>query len=100
MTVRDAGWSLLLADEMDDGDWALTESRGVLLNAQLERDGRRFPVVFYDPDRIHNAATIGTASGDPYYRRNVILLPAVTRTAVEAAVEKLGKAGELDWLLS
>ncbi len=99
MTAQESGWRLVLPQEMTEGDWLETETRGVLLNAQLERDGRRFPVVFYDADRIHNTATIGTEYGEPYYEPNVILLPGVTRTAVEAAVEKLGKAGEFDWLL-
>ncbi len=99
MTARRAGWSLILVEEMSEADWVETELRGVLLNSQLESDGRRFPVIFFDPDRIHSSAVLETEDGEPSYEKNVILLPAVTKAAVEAAVDKLGKAGEFDWLL-
>jgi hypothetical protein len=99
MTVNDAGWQLVLPEELSDADWYETESRGVLLNAQVERDGRRFPVIFFDPERIGHAAAIGVRAGEPYYEPNVVMLPAVTRKAVEEAVGKLGRGGEFDWLL-
>ncbi|GAA1562475.1 hypothetical protein GCM10009804_18980 [Kribbella hippodromi] len=99
MAADEAGWVLVLAQEMDDYDWAEAESRGVLLNARLERAGRQFPVIFFDPERIRSAAAIGTEAGEPYYEPNVIMLPALSRTAVEAAVERLARNGEFDWLL-
>ncbi|MDX2971690.1 hypothetical protein PWY87_03875 [Kribbella solani] len=56
-------------------------------------------MIFFDPERIQGAAAIGTEAGEPYYEPNVIMLPALSGTAVEAAVEKLARNGEFDWLL-
>lgn len=100
MTAQESGWSLVLVQEMTELDWHDAEERGVLLNAHLVFADRRFPVVFYDADRIHSTANLGTEFGRPYYEPNVILLPAVTEEAVMAAVQTLAKAQEFDWLLA
>lgn len=97
--MSETGWKLVLDRAYDFGDWAEAGTRGVILHAQMEYDGRRFPVKFFDPDRLHDAAEVGTEHGEAYYEPNVIMVHAISETAVAAAFERLAKAGEFDWLL-
>lgn len=97
--MNETGWKLVLQRELSEPDWYDVTERGVLLHAQLEHGGRRFPVKFFDPDRLADAAEVGTEHGEPYYEPNVVMVHGVTKTAVEAAVERLAEAGEFDWML-
>jgi len=97
--MSETGWKLILDREYSFADWFEAETRGVVLNAQLEYDGRRFPVKFFDPDRLHDVAEVGTEHGGVDYEPNVIMVHTISETAVWAAFEKLAEAGEFDWLL-
>jgi len=92
-------WTLVLPDGLDDGDWALTETRGVLLHAFLRHDNRRFPAIVYDPYRIVQDASHVNES-EPFYEPNVVLVHAVTREKAQREGERLGRRGHLDWLLA
>jgi hypothetical protein len=89
---------LVLPDDLDDADWAETETRGVLLHAFFRHDDLRFRAIVYDPYRFVQDARYVNESG-PFYESNVVLVHAVTRETVQREGERLGRRGHLDWLL-
>jgi hypothetical protein len=98
MTAPEAGWVLVHQQEPDRFDWAEYNLGGVLV-AEVEKDGRRFPVIFYEPTRLGQSVAMGTEGDKPYYEPNLIVVPEITQAIVEAAVEQLGQERFFDWML-
>jgi hypothetical protein len=83
--------------DFDDYGWEV-ESKGWFGGADVVWDGAVIQLTFYDPVRL--AEEIGEeigASRTPAYR-NLILVPVVTRGAMEQAVRALVETGEIDRL--
>ncbi|RZQ65939.1 hypothetical protein [Amycolatopsis suaedae] len=92
-------WALVLPGDLDDYDWAVTESRGVLLHAVLQHGSRRFPTIVYDPYRIVQDAALVTGESGTFYEPNVILVSEVTQESIRRDGDRLLAGGHLDWLL-
>jgi hypothetical protein len=93
-------WRFVAPDGFDEFDWAMIESRGVVMGGWLAFGSRRFPVIIYDPVRIAQDAVGETAGGHFFYEGNVIVVENLTRETAEDAVAHLAAAGSFDWLLA
>ena len=83
--------------DFDDYGWEV-ESKGWFDGADVVWEGAVIRVSFYDPVRLAEEIDeeIG-ASRTPAFR-NLIVVPAVTREAMERAVRALVETGEIDRL--
>ena len=74
------------------------EARGYCAGVSVEfEDGRRFPVVFYDPVRLAQDLQDETEAGYPFISEpGLIIVADVTRANMEAAVAKLTRESFFD----
>ncbi len=97
-------WSLVVPESTD---WTRTSGLGTL-SASLGHGEDRFPVTFFDLERL--AAAVGWDDLDDLVHRreprpvefsekNVVVIPVLTEEAVEQAVGELARARAFDWLL-
>ncbi len=75
--------------------------RGYLSHVVVELDdGSRYPVFFFEPTRLRQELEIDVKSGRPYLAEpGMIVVPEVTRAAIQAAVERLAQEGYFQRLL-
>ncbi len=74
------------------------EARGYLAYASVElSDGRRYPVVFYDPVRLQQDLEVEADEGRAFIAEpGMIVVPEVTLARMQDAVERLFQAGFFD----
>jgi hypothetical protein len=77
-----------------------TEAKGWLQGVTVElADGARYAVFFYDPVRLSQDLEGETSAGRPYAAEpGMIVLPQVTRAAINEAVRQLVEGGFFDHL--
>ncbi|MEU4220638.1 hypothetical protein [Actinoplanes sp. NPDC026623] len=75
---------------MDDFDWAMTETKG-WIEITVQWAGRRKRVTFYDPARLAQEVQSAVAQPGYFAESAVVVLPAVTREAIEAVVAQLAQ---------
>ena len=56
-------------------------------------DSRRYELVFYGPVRLAQTIACDLERGPAFFERNLVVVPAVTRANMEAAIATLVKAG-------
>jgi hypothetical protein len=80
---------------MDDYDWAMTEAKGWIEIAIRSAEGEK-AITFYDPVRL--AQEVANAMTGPGYfaESAVVVVPAVTREAIEAVVARMARSGPAD----
>ena len=86
-----------MTDELDlilphnyDEIGPIVESKGVFWNAFVEIGGRRREITFYDPVRLMQDIEAESASGTTFFAQNIVVLSAVTRENMEAAIKEIG----------
>ncbi len=90
-----AKFTIHFPDWFDErGEWE-AEMKGWLPGAAVElAGGTRYPVFFYDPVRLRQDLDADAAEGRPYVAEpGLIVLPTVTRAAIQLAVERLVEDG-------
>lgn len=74
-------------DGMDDGDWALTESKG-WLEVQVRLAGDTRTITCYDPARLAQEIHDALARTGYFAEGEIVVVPVVTRNAITAAVTR------------
>lgn len=88
--MGDAGSSVRLVGggALDDVSWSETESRGYL-PVTVSDGSREVEVVFYDPVRLAQDVEADVNSSGLFASPPIIVLPSLTRSALEAAARTL-----------
>ena len=78
--------------EMTDFDWAMTASKG-WIEVTVRYGGRSARLSFYDPARLAQATQDELARTGYFAERGLVVVPAVTRAAIETTVGALTQRG-------
>lgn len=101
MSDSEKGVKLVFA--MDSPERAIDEAadRGYLSHVMVELNGGRlYPVYFYDPTRLAQDLEESVESDQRYIAQpGMIVVPHITRKAMEEAVERLHNEGFFQYLL-
>lgn len=89
------GFLLRFPPDFDDYAWEV-ESKGWFDGADVVWEGAVIRVTFYDPVRLAEEIDEEIAASRTPAFRNLILVPTVTREAMERAVRALVETGEID----
>lgn len=77
---------------MDDDDWAITEVKGWIQVTVTWPEGEKV-ITFYDPFRLAQEIDDGVAGHGYFAEAAVVVVPTVTREAIEAAVARMAESG-------
>ena|SRR6266536_1861942 len=77
--------------DMDEYQWWETESKGCLA-VTVRWDAGERAVTFYDPVRLNQSMNVDIAR-QGYFAERIIVVPRVTREAVEATVRAIAQRG-------
>jgi hypothetical protein len=90
---------LVFPDDFDERAEDEAETRGCLSHVLVElEDGRRFAVAFVEPLRLEQDLDVMSDHGRPWIAEvGMIVLPEVTRPAMENAVADLVSRGFFDY---
>ena len=69
------------------------ESKGWLQGANIEVLGKIYSITFYDPTRLAQDIESEIATRVAFFERNCVVIPAVTRPNIEAAIELIVSTG-------
>jgi hypothetical protein len=83
---------LQFPEGFDDHAWEV-EAKGWFQGAIAIINQRRYPVTFYDPVRLAQDIAEELRAGAVFFERNLLVVPAVTRTHMEAAVGVIARTG-------
>lgn len=86
------GHAIEFPEGFDDFAWEV-ESKGWLQGAIAVIAGRRYSVMFYDPSRLTQDIESELKQNAVFFERNLIVVPSVTRTHMEAAIEVIARTG-------
>ena len=75
---------------MDDYDWYMTESKG-WIEVTVQWAARRKTITFYDPTRLAQEVQSAAARSGYFAESAVVVLPAVTKEAIEAAIAQMAQ---------
>lgn len=89
---------LRFAREFTEQDALEAQSRGYLSHVLIELDdGALYPVFFYDPTRLQQDLAEGVRCGRPFLADpGMIIVPEITRCAMQEAVQRVVEEGFLD----
>lgn len=80
-------------DGFDDWAWEV-EAKGWFAGVVAVIEGERFPLTVYDPVSLAQDVQAELVAGGPFAEPNLVVVPAVTRANIEAAVRALvGRGG-------
>ena len=79
-------FSLIFPDDFDDYAWEV-EAKGWLNDVILETNGQKFRIMFYDLARLSQDIESALAINAAFVEKNVVVVPHVTRLAIEQAVQ-------------
>lgn len=79
---------LRFPDNFDDHAWEV-EAKGWFSGASLIVAGKVYPLNFYDPVRLSQEITSEHSRGFAFHEPNLVVVPAVTRRAMEDAAQRL-----------
>lgn len=71
----------------------IIEAKGWLADVLVAIEGARFRLTFYDPVRLGQEVDDDVRREGLFCERNLVIVPAVTRGHIEAAIGKLGEKG-------
>jgi hypothetical protein len=100
MTTRTEHAIIEFPPDWDDrAEYEMTP-KGYLSCATIRlTNGLRYPVYFSDPVRLRQDLEALTEMGKPFFAEpNLIVVPEVTREALQAAVDALAREGYFDHL--
>ncbi|WP_306214625.1 hypothetical protein [Actinoplanes sp. RD1] len=80
---------------MDEHDWAMTEAKGWIEITLRSAEGDR-TIPFYDPVRLAQDVVDATTGTGYFAASAVVVIPAVTREAIEAVVARIAERGYTD----
>lgn len=83
----------------DDLEALYVTSKGWLCGVELLIDDQTYMLTFYDPVRLSQTIADVLPGSPLFFEANLIVVPVVTRDAMERAVEQLACAGEHRWLV-
>ncbi len=86
-------------DDFDDFAWEV-EAKGWIQGVVAIVNHRRYALTFYDPIRLAQDIENELGSGAVFFERNLVVVPSVTRTHMEAAVDVLARGGHFVKLVS
>lgn len=89
-----SGFTLLLPDDFDAFAPEI-EAKGWYPEAVVVFDGRRFVLNVYDPIRLAQDVAAEIANGGFFFEPNLIVMPTVTRDAIERAMRTIVSRGQL-----
>jgi len=98
--MRQRTTKLIFTSDFDDrGEWE-AEQRGLLDNVKVLLDGKTtYSLCFFTPHRIGLEFALSEKTGTPWLAYpGLILVPVVTREAMQRAVSELAKTDYFDHL--
>lgn len=87
-----SAFQLHLPDDFDAYAWEV-EAKGWYPDAILIFDGKRYVLNFYDAMRLAQSVEGDVSQDSLFFEPNVIVIPVVTRAAMEQATAKLVNSG-------
>jgi len=92
---------LVFMPEMDERSLAEARDRGYLSHVFVEIDGiQLIPLFFYDPVRLQQDMQSEAENGRPFIAYpGMIVIPEVTRQAMQQAIENLLQEGYFDYFV-
>lgn len=79
---------LVLPEDFDDYAWEV-EAKGVFWEVRLRYDGLEYPLTFYEPVRLAQDISDQLKASPVFFEQNLMVVPKVTREAMELAVREL-----------
>jgi hypothetical protein len=76
---------------MDEYDWWEAESKGWLA-VTVRWDAGQWAITFYDPVRLSQSMNVDLAR-QGYFAEQIIVVPRITREAVESAARAIAQCG-------
>jgi hypothetical protein len=80
---------------MDDYDWAMTEAKGWIEITVRSTEGEK-AITFYDPARLAQEVQGAMTESGYFAESAVVVVPTVTREAIEAVIARLARSGFTD----
>jgi hypothetical protein len=93
-----SSFSFVLPADFDEYEWEVT-SKGCFSEARITVAGRRYRLNFYDPVRLGQEIESEFRRGGMFFEPNLVVVPSVTRSDMERAVELLLKSGQMTSLI-
>jgi hypothetical protein len=90
-----SGVLVVYPDPMDDYDWAMTEAKG-WIELAVGWAGGQEAITFYDPTRLAQEVQGAMAQPGYFVERALVVVPTVTRGAIESAVAAMARRGFVD----
>jgi hypothetical protein len=81
---------VIYPSSMDDYDWYMTESKG-WIEVTVQWATRRKTITFYDPTRLAQEVQSAVTRSGYFAESAVVVLPAVTKEAIEAVVAQMAQ---------
>jgi hypothetical protein len=92
--------SYSLAFPIDFHDYASEwEAKGWFSGATLVLSEKRYKLSFYDPVRLNQEIAAELQKQAVFAEPNLLVIPSVTRSNIEKAVDYLVESGNLGWLI-
>ena len=85
-----SGVQVVYPDPMDDFDWAMTEAKG-WIELTVGWGGGQEAITFFDPTRLAQEVQAAMAQPGYFAERALVVVPTVTRAAIEAAVAAMAR---------
>ncbi|GAA2909249.1 hypothetical protein Acy02nite_88740 [Actinoplanes cyaneus] len=89
-SVPEPAAQVIYPASMDDYDWAMTETKG-WIEITVQWDARRKTITFYDPTRLAQEVQSAATRSGYFAESAVVVLPAVTKEAIEAAIAQMAQ---------
>lgn len=101
MPSKQTSARIVYAREFTERDLAEAQARGYLSHVMVEiEDGQLYPVLFYDVIRLRQDLEESSKHGRAFVADpGMIVLPEITVTAMENAVQQLNKEGFFEYLV-
>jgi hypothetical protein len=92
-------FSLVLPANFDDYEWEV-KAKGWFSEAQMTASGKHYRLNFFDPVRLAQEIESYLQEGDVFFEPNLLVVPAVTKSDMERAVQRLVQSGQLASLVA
>lgn len=92
-------FSLILPADFDEYEWEVS-SKGYFPAATVVAGNITYRINFYDSARIGQEIASELEKSTMFFEKNLVIVPSVTRFAMEQAVSLLVSSGQIDNLTS
>jgi hypothetical protein len=94
-----SNFAFVLPADFDDYEWEV-EAKGWFSEARVTASGKHYRLNFYDPVRLAQEIESELQRGDVFFEPNLVVVPAVTKSNMERAVELLVQSGQIASLVA